>query len=57
MKVWVIVDKWGKVWCYTSKMPVIYQTRRGAREMASKLLKGAGYRAARATLTVQVSEP
>lgn len=50
MKVWVIVDKDGKIWTYTNKVPVIYQTRRGALEMARKLHKPSGYRPARASL-------
>lgn len=52
MKVWVIVDKDGKIWTYTNKVPVIYQTRLGALEMARKLHKPSGYRPARASLTV-----
>lgn len=56
MKVWVIVDKAGKIWCYTNGVPVVYQTRRGAREMAANLYKPTGYRAARASLTVNPGE-
>jgi hypothetical protein len=52
MKVWVLCDKRGKVWTYTTGLPVIYRTRKEAATVAQSLYKPALHRAVRAELTV-----